>query len=77
MSMKPDHWCKNLCWKGADMDGESLPRVAEVFAEGGVTYSCLTTAQPFGADDHVAAPETCVSGRTCYIPHPRLYPPSV
>ncbi|MEW5853397.1 MAG: hypothetical protein AB2A00_31770 [Myxococcota bacterium] len=69
---RPEQWCKKLRWKGYDVDQENLARVAEVFEHGGVIFTCLTTAQPFGEDDNIAAPEACVSGRGCYVQHPRL-----
>ena len=75
--MNADHavlpfWCACLRWKNHHLDQASQARVNEVFAGGGVIYTCLHTQHPFGADDGAVAPEQCGPARACYQPHPNL-----
>ena len=54
------------------MDKEDTRLVLDTFETGHVTYSCLHTAEPFGLDDGLVAPERCHSKRSCYEEHPNL-----
>ena len=61
----PRAWCARLRWKSYPQDREDPARVQAVFASGHMIFSCLDTAEPFGCDDDLAAPERCTPGRSC------------
>ncbi|MCP4498894.1 MAG: hypothetical protein GY822_02875 [Deltaproteobacteria bacterium] len=67
----PEHWCRKMRWKSYGVDQKDPLRVLDTFVSGGVTFNCLTTALPMGADDELASPEACASGRSCYEEHPQ------
>lgn len=59
--------CRWMRWKGfygpTSFSDEDL---TEHFENNEVPYSCLRTAAPWGPDDTLCAPESCVAGRTCF-----------
>lgn len=65
--------CRSLRWKSIyGRETVTEPELRELFAVNEVPYSCLRTAQPWGPDDEIAAPERCCSGRACFVASPRL-----
>lgn len=68
----PRFWCRKLRWKGYDTDKESMSRVVDTMLNGGVGFTCLSTALCVGEDDELAAPERCSPSRECYDEHPLL-----
>lgn len=64
--------CSKLRWKGFSREIEGVDELALVFARNHVQYSCLTTCQPWGPDDELAAPECCNGARPCFEPSPLL-----
>ena len=68
--------CRSLRWKGIyGRDTMTEAELRGLFELNEVPYSCLLTAQPWGPDDAVAAPERCCSSRACFRPSPRLVRP--
>ncbi len=57
--------CRFLRWKGFYADPTS-DEVTLDFLKNEVPYSCLKTCQPWGPDDQVVAPESCVEERGCF-----------
>jgi hypothetical protein len=73
----PFVWCRKLRWKSHAWDQGDPQRVADVFRRDEVIYTCLATAQPFGADDGPVAPERCTRERSCFLQHPNSRLPLV
>jgi hypothetical protein len=65
--------CARLRWKGYyARDWSSLAELAVRLSESDVPFSCLDTAQPWGPDEALCAPERCGPQRACYRPSPLL-----
>lgn len=60
------HVCSNLRWKGYDeeLEGDEIEFTA---SRNSVPYTCLRTCQSWGVDDALAAPESCVPTRPCFV----------
>ena len=58
--------CRKLRWKGYSEEALEPAMMAFTFARNQVPYTCLTTCQPWGEDDQLAAPETCGPDRKCH-----------
>jgi hypothetical protein len=66
------HLCKKLRWKSRAIDVETPENLLPVLARGGVTFTCLSTADATGEDTRIVAPESCRPGRRCYVEDPLL-----
>jgi hypothetical protein len=66
------HLCKKLRWKSRAIDAETPENLLFVLSRGGVTFTCLTTADAAGEDTRLVAPEACHPNRSCYVEDPLL-----
>lgn len=72
------HLCRWIRWKG--FYGASFRTEADLldaFLRADAAFSCLSTAQPWGPDDQLCAPEGCTPARSCFERSPKAPPRSI